>query len=256
MENDDFILIQGWMINDLGLSGNKLLVYAIIYSFSHKTKEHYFKGGAKYLIEATKAGRRTVFDSLKSLCEAGLIIKEEGEFEGISYVWYTTTALPVRKLPTPSAETAPKKYIKDNKESIPSLSHSEDKSSSFDNSVIEERRQKGEISDSIFEEFKEILANSKNYEAICGWIESRKKTNKKPPTDKAIELAVRRAVKFSEETPQHSVADYFDNSTLNGWQGIFQFKEESSPSQSGYRKNIKAAPDYVPGVTFEEEVLE
>lgn len=33
IKNENFILIQGWMINNLKLAGNDLLVYAIIYFF-------------------------------------------------------------------------------------------------------------------------------------------------------------------------------------------------------------------------------
>ena len=36
MENNNYINIQGWMINNLGLKGNALVIYAIIYGFSHR----------------------------------------------------------------------------------------------------------------------------------------------------------------------------------------------------------------------------
>ena len=43
IKNENFILIQGWMINNLKLSGNDLLVYAIIYGFT-QDGEQWFEG--------------------------------------------------------------------------------------------------------------------------------------------------------------------------------------------------------------------
>ena len=126
---------------------------------------------------------------------------------------------------------------------IPSLS-SEYINSSDNSSIIERRRENCSWIDLLLAKFPAVASDFRAVDAINGWIESRKKTNKKPPTDRAIELAVRKAVRFSEETPQHSVADYFDNATLNGWQGIFQFNDGQKNSTP--RKNIKAAPDYDP----------
>ena len=31
---DNYVAIQGWMITDLNLKGNDLLIYAVIYGFS------------------------------------------------------------------------------------------------------------------------------------------------------------------------------------------------------------------------------
>ena len=33
IKNENFIAIQGWMINELQLKGNDLIVYALIYGF-------------------------------------------------------------------------------------------------------------------------------------------------------------------------------------------------------------------------------
>ena len=33
IKDENFIMIQGWMVNMLNLKGNELLVYAIIYGF-------------------------------------------------------------------------------------------------------------------------------------------------------------------------------------------------------------------------------
>jgi len=50
MNNKDYIVIQGWMINELKLSGNDLLTYSLIYGFSKDGQSEY-TGSIKYLCE-------------------------------------------------------------------------------------------------------------------------------------------------------------------------------------------------------------
>ena len=64
------------MIKDLHLKGNELLVYALIYGFSQE--EHCkFTGSLSYIAEWISSSNQTVINTLKSLIEKGLIIKEQ-----------------------------------------------------------------------------------------------------------------------------------------------------------------------------------
>ena len=73
----DFLDIQGWMVEELGLSGKELMTYAIVYRFSFRsengcfTKLEYFK---KWLGVSSDT---TVIKVLNSLLEKGLITKHE-----------------------------------------------------------------------------------------------------------------------------------------------------------------------------------
>ncbi len=71
-----YITIQGWMRTDLKLSGNELIVYAIIYGFS-QNKQGEFTGSAQYLADWVGCTRRTVMAILNKLVEAKLINKTE-----------------------------------------------------------------------------------------------------------------------------------------------------------------------------------
>ena len=250
-----YITIPEWMLH-IGLTGNELLVFAVIYGFSQDGESEY-RGGYNWISGFLGLSRNTARNTIASLVNKGFIIKRAENINGVSFNRYSVCS-EIGRGCQELAGGMPKigtNNTKGNiKNSITSLSHSEDKSSSFDNSVIEERRPKDGWIDLILEKFPAVATDFRAIDAIGGWIESRKKTNKKPPTNRAIELAVKRAVNFSEETPQHSVADYFDNATLNGWQGIFQFKEEDT-SNKGVKKNGKSTPDAIPGYQIEEEVL-
>lgn len=76
MQDNNYITIQGWMINQLHLQGNALLVYALVYGFSQDGESDYH-GNIQYICESLLIGRATAMRTLKALCESGLIKKEE-----------------------------------------------------------------------------------------------------------------------------------------------------------------------------------
>ena len=76
IKDDNYIHISGWMISRLGLSGNSLLVYAIIYGFS-QTEGNYFNGSLQYLADWTNSTKQWVLKNIKELVDCGYIIKYE-----------------------------------------------------------------------------------------------------------------------------------------------------------------------------------
>ncbi len=52
IKNENFFVVQGFMINELNLKGNELMVYAIIYGFSQEENQ-YFTGSLNYLMSWT-----------------------------------------------------------------------------------------------------------------------------------------------------------------------------------------------------------
>jgi len=75
MKDNNYIVIQGWMVNKLKLSGNELMVYAIIYGFSQDDKSGY-EGGGKYLTASCGCSRRTLTVVLDKLLEKKYVTKE------------------------------------------------------------------------------------------------------------------------------------------------------------------------------------
>lgn len=90
VNRDNYIVVQGWMITDLELKGNELLVYACIYGFS-QAENQVFNGGLKYLAEWTNSTKQGVIKNLKSLEEKGYIDKYEKYVNGIKVCEYCVT---------------------------------------------------------------------------------------------------------------------------------------------------------------------
>ena len=90
VNKENFITIQGWMVTDLKLKNNELLVYAIICGFS-QTEGQYFEGSLQYLADWTSSTKQGVLKNLKSLLEKKYIVKKEIYKDGVKYCKYRTT---------------------------------------------------------------------------------------------------------------------------------------------------------------------
>ena len=92
VKDENYINIQGWMVNRLGLKGNELLVYAIIYGFS-QTENQSFNGSLQYLADWTNSTKQGITKNLKSLVEKGYIIKEDKYINSVKFCEYYVTEL-------------------------------------------------------------------------------------------------------------------------------------------------------------------
>lgn len=75
LADNNYILIQSFMVKDLKLKGTELLIYAIIYGFS-QNEDNWYTGKLQYLADWTQNSKRNVINILNSLIERGLIRKE------------------------------------------------------------------------------------------------------------------------------------------------------------------------------------
>ena len=92
VKDENYISIQGWMVTKLGLKGNELLIYAIIYGFS-QTEDQTFNGSLQYLADWTNSTKQGVTKNLKALVEKGYIIKEDKYINNVKFCEYYATKL-------------------------------------------------------------------------------------------------------------------------------------------------------------------
>lgn len=88
VKDKNFYTVQGWMRNRLGLRGNALDIYAIIYGFSQVSHQE-FTASINYLCEWLGVSRPTVINTLKDLVDGGFLTKESTELNGVIYNRYT-----------------------------------------------------------------------------------------------------------------------------------------------------------------------
>lgn len=99
IREDNFFTVQGWMITELGLKGNALMLYAIIYGFSQTTNTE-FTGSIDYLCSwLGGVSRPTVINTLDSLVEQGLLTKSSTTKGALVYNRYTAVRASKEILP-------------------------------------------------------------------------------------------------------------------------------------------------------------
>ena len=82
----NYVTIQGWMINQLHLSGNELIAYAVIYGFS-QAENQYMTCSQEYIGNWCNLSRESTNRLLKRLIEKGLIIKKLSNKKGAIKVY-------------------------------------------------------------------------------------------------------------------------------------------------------------------------
>lgn len=87
VEKENYVVVQGWMITELGLKGNELLIYAVIHGFSQVPNQA-FTGSLQYLADWINGSKQTVINCLKSLIDKDLIIKNEKTYNGVKFFEY------------------------------------------------------------------------------------------------------------------------------------------------------------------------
>jgi len=103
MQSNNYIVIQGWMCNELGLKGNELLIFAMIHGFSQDGVSKYY-GGRKYIADTFNISLPTVDKALQGLLDKEYIVKHiSGDYINPDSYWSNLNV--VKKLYEGSKET-------------------------------------------------------------------------------------------------------------------------------------------------------
>lgn len=85
MKRENFVDIAGWMVTDLGLHGDRLIAYAIVYGMTQDGCGWYC-GGRAYIAEWLGCGEKKAGRILSELTDEGLIVRESNPGRsGINY---------------------------------------------------------------------------------------------------------------------------------------------------------------------------
>jgi Sugar-specific transcriptional regulator TrmB. len=151
IKNENFYVIQGWMMNELKLKGNDLGTYAIIYGFT-QAKYASYSGSLSYLAEFLNVDKRTIQNVLKRLVQKKLIQKHELQIDGMKRCVYVA-------IPTLHQEDK-QKYQKNTQE------HSEDtQEENASISTIQKDKQNTKQAENVIT-LPEYERNRKNKEKI------------------------------------------------------------------------------------------
>lgn len=261
VKDGKYIVIASFMLTELELKGNELLVYAIIYGFSQTDGMKGFSGSLQYLADWTNSTKQGVIKNLKSLIDKGYITKEETSINGIKYCTYQTVELEeiesIKQSLTPcnSVEQGIKQSLTGYstefnggiKQSLPNnidiytSKKLEDNIAPVEatpqtpwienNKFIEDKKSSKGKKENIFEDFAN--GNTQLLQALKDFEDSRNK-NRSKMTEYAKKLLISELQKFN---PNDWIA-ILNQSVLNGWKSVYPLKN------NGYQPNGNVNQSY------------
>ena len=252
VRDNNFFVVHGWMLNRLGLKGNELQVYAIIYGFS-QTNGNEFTGSLQYLADWTNASTRTIMRSLQTLVENGLLAKRESYNNGVKACAYRCP-FPLEgtdkmspgvvtnchgggdKLSTNTISDNIPDNIPDNKEGgqapTPPPEKKSTKKAKTDTEAILAR----------------YTTDPETLELLREWLKVRK-AKRAPETEKALTLNLDQMDRLAQESGL-TVPAYLEAVIARGWAAFYQIRDAAQRPGGGYqrpqpeRSRIKTEDEY------------
>ena len=257
VNNGSYIVIQSFMITDLKLKGNKLLVYAIIYGFSQEENSKY-TGSIQYLADWTNSTKQSIHKILKSLTDSNLIIKNTQYINGVKFCEYQSTKLievvnkvdrgskqsllgVVNKVDRGSKQSLPNNIednivrykLEDNIEDINvciaqdpvPLANAKDPKSFSNTYIVDDHFKNAEVNVA----FKDLLEHRKSLKI------------------KNTDLAIKRIINILNEYEDKTKIKMIDNAIMNNWKSVYPLKQKDEASfedksfndKLEYIKNLK-----------------
>ena len=210
LDASNYITVQGWMATDLGLKGNELLTYALIYGFS-QDNESVFCGTCSYITDWLGISRQTAINILKSLTEKGYITKIEKNVNGVTLCDYKSILQGVKKF-----DRGVKKFDTNNKIYNPPLNNTNTRLLLFS-------PPRG------YEYLSSVLEK---------WLQYKKEKKQSYKSDSSILTLCKRIEKLSGGNVDIAM-QIIEQSIANNWSGIFPLKE-NFPSASSIPQIDKA----------------
>ena len=96
---ENYITVPGFAIVELGLSGNELLCYSLIYGFT-QDNETEFRGSLNYVSSALNVTKQNAKKIIDRLIDRGLIEKREMYFSDVKFCHYVANRYGVTEIAT------------------------------------------------------------------------------------------------------------------------------------------------------------
>lgn len=225
VNDENYYVVQGWMRNILGLRGNALDIYAIIYGFSQVSHQE-FTASINYLCEWLGASRPTVINALKDLVERGYLTKESNEINGVIYNRYTAVVPDL---------TGGKKILLPSKETLPN---------NIDNNIDKKSLPKGKEEQAPKKSYNDVFSAKENEqlkEALVKFINYCKGKNYNPKVETVEKFAstLRDNAKEDTELAMAMVQQSIDK----GWKDIYPLKKGSGATGKKEAKSIPVSKE-------------
>lgn len=224
VNRENFIALQGFMISDLKLKGNELIIYACIYGFS-QAENQVFSGSLQYLADWTNSTKQGVIKCLKSLTEKGFIKKNERVINGVKFCEYYATKF---NTPMQQSLTGGIKQSLPNNIDINNIAHNiekkESRQRSFDKIILEYAMSVDDITE-----------RAETTDLLFEWLKVRK-AKRAAMTDRAIQMNIDKLNNIAKQSGLN-VPEYLKEVICRGWAAFYVINNynigKSAPAKVG-----------------------
>ena len=209
----NYLTIQGWMVSDLKLSSNNLLVYALIFGFCQDENTE-FKGSISYICDWLNCTRPTASKALDFLVTNNLIFKRTEVINKVSFNMYKINLELVKNLYRGSKEILPG----GSKESLPGGSkESLHNNNIFNNNNINNNKK-------TYSKLESYFFCSDDWFLIWEkWLEYKSEIKSNYKTNLSESTAYKKLLELSNNNLE--IADKIIMQSIeNDWKGLFELK--------------------------------
>lgn len=247
VRRDNFFTIQGFMLTDLKLKGNELLIYAIIYGFS-QTEGQQFTGSLKYLAGWTNSTTRNVISVLQKLEKKNLIIKTEEFIDGVKFCKYAANIeffSGDMKNFQGGSEKNSRGVVKKFQGGSEKSSHN-NINNTINNTIDNNIEDSGSGTPVCFSKIKKENCNSlidkiENDDLRKAYFEYAKmrKSIKKPLTEYSLKLLQNKVNKLSKDVSMQ--VNLLNKATLHNWLSVYENYSKPGKPQLQYERDFNEA---------------
>lgn len=221
IKDENYYVIQGFMINRLGLKGVALSVYAVIYGFS-QDGENEFTGSLQYLCDFTGGtSKPTIIKALKELTEKQYIIKREEYVNNVQFNRYKVNLPLLKKFNGGSKENSAEVVKEFNEGSKETLHNNKRDNISLDNEDINNNKISPEEE---FEILWKMYPRKKGKDKALSYYLKARNNKKNPTTFEQVKQGIEnycaeiKAKKIEMQYIQHG-STWFNNC---GWNDEYE----------------------------------
>lgn len=234
-----YIVIEDWMMNELNLKGNELLVYGLIHGFS-QDGESSFRGSRKYISNTLNISLPTVDKALNNLVEHGLIIKESVMVNNVVFNTYkvgSKVSLPPIKKNEEKSNVGSKVSLHNNTNNIYNYTNSK----LLDNYISINNKRKS-LYEKCMDLIDEYTDDPKLKEALTRFLDSQLSIYKEKGLTFYSTILKNRLNKL-KTFDEDDRLDIVNTAVDNGWQNF-------------YKKSYQRKTDNVTSQTYTQEELD
>lgn len=246
IKDENFINIQGWMINRLNLKGNELVIFSVIYGFS-QDGEQWFEGSRQYLADWCNSTKQGIQKSLKSLVGKGYLIKEDVMVNNVKFCKYKVDLECItvdNKVSYPSKQSLPPqttKFTAPSKQSLPNninntiddtIDYKKESKKESKPATPKEPKNKKSADSGYDDILKEYVKDKDLIELYVEFIKMRKLI-KAPLTDRALKILIKRVNALEPDSIERQ-KELLDTAIMNNWKTVYELKGTGKSKNTSY----------------------